>query len=87
VSAARRNVEIKAVDPDPARTLERAVVAEVVVVSPARELCAPCGGCRQRLREFMPADAPVHLADLERVRHTTTLGALLPLSFGPESLA
>lgn len=62
-------------------------VAEVVVVSPGRELCAPCGGCRQRLREFMPTDAPIHLADLERVRHTTTLGALLPLSFGPESLA
>ncbi|HYM57830.1 MAG TPA: cytidine deaminase [Solirubrobacteraceae bacterium] len=62
-------------------------VAEVVVVSPGRELCAPCGGCRQRLREFMPADAPIHLADLERVRYTTTLRALLPLSLGPESLA
>ena len=27
-------------------------IAEVVVAAPSRELCTPCGGCRQRLREF-----------------------------------
>ena len=53
----------------------------------AAELCTPCGGCRQRLREFAADDAPIHLADLERVRRTTTLAELLPLSFGPEHLA
>ena len=52
----------------------------------AREECAPCGGCRQRLREFADQDAPIHLADMERVRRTTSLAELLPLSFGPESL-
>ena len=62
-------------------------IAEVVVAAPSRELCTPCGGCRQRLREFAPDDAPIHLADLDRVRRTTTLGELLPLSFGPEHLA
>jgi homotetrameric cytidine deaminase len=62
-------------------------IAEVVVAAPSRELCTPCGGCRQRLREFAPDDAPIHLADLERVRRTTSLGELLPLSFGPEHLA
>jgi adenylate cyclase class 2 len=62
-------------------------IAEVVVAAPSRELCTPCGGCRQRLREFTPHDAPIHLADLERVRRTTTLAELLPLSFGPEHLA
>ena len=61
-------------------------IAEVVVAAPSRELCTPCGGCRQRLREFAPDDVPIHLADLERVRHTTTLGELLPLSFGPRHL-
>ena len=54
---------------------------------PAASSARPCGGCRQRLREFMADDAPIHLADLERVRRTTTLGELLPLSFGPEHLA
>jgi homotetrameric cytidine deaminase len=62
-------------------------IAEVVVAAPSRELCTPCGGCRQRLREFTPPDAPIHLADMERVRRTTTLAELLPLSFGPEHLA
>ena len=61
-------------------------VVEVVVAAPSAEECAPCGGCRQRLREFAGPDAPIHLADLERVRRTTSLAELLPLSFGPESL-
>ena len=62
-------------------------IAEVVVAAPSEQQCSPCGGCRQRLREFAGPDAPVHLADLERVRRTTSLAELLPLSFGPERLA
>jgi homotetrameric cytidine deaminase len=62
-------------------------IAEVVVAAPSRELCTPCGGCRQRLREFTADDAPIHLIDLERVRRSTSLGELLPLSFGPDHLA
>ncbi len=62
-------------------------IAEVVVAAPSTELCTPCGGCRQRLREFAPLDAPIHLADMERVRRTSSLAELLPLSFGPEHLA
>jgi homotetrameric cytidine deaminase len=61
-------------------------VVEVVVAAPSTEECAPCGGCRQRLREFAAPGTPIHLADLERVRRTTSLAELLPLSFGPESL-
>ena len=61
-------------------------VVEVVVAAPSAAECAPCGGCRQRLREFADQDAPIHLADIERVRRTTSLAELLPLSFGPESL-
>jgi homotetrameric cytidine deaminase len=61
-------------------------VVEVVVAAPSEQECAPCGGCRQRLREFAEQDTPIHLADLERVRRTTSLAELLPLSFGPESL-
>jgi homotetrameric cytidine deaminase len=61
-------------------------VVEVVVAAPSEEECAPCGGCRQRLREFADQDTPVHLADMERVRRTTSVAELLPFSFGPESL-
>ena len=62
-------------------------IAEVVVAAPSEELCTPCGGCRQRLREFAALDVPIHLVDYDRVRRTTSLAELLPLSFGPEHLA
>ena len=46
----------------------------------------PCGGCRQKLREFGDDDVPVLVADDSGLRLRTTLGALLPLSFGPAHL-
>ena len=46
----------------------------------------PCGGCRQKLREFAAADCPVWVADDQGLRASFTLGALLPNSFGPEHL-
>jgi cytidine deaminase len=49
-------------------------------------LCSPCGGCRQRLREFADLGCPVHLAGPHGVLLTTTVGALLPHSFGPGNL-
>jgi cytidine deaminase len=58
----------------------------MVVIGGGDALVTPCGGCRQRIREFAAPGTPIHLADLERVRRTTTLAELLPLSFGPEAL-
>ena len=52
-----------------------------------RLLCTPCGGCRQRLREFCGADTPIHVCGPEGVRRTLTLDELLPFSFGPENLS
>ncbi|HYD64602.1 cytidine deaminase [Azospirillum sp.] len=49
-------------------------------------LCTPCGGCRQRLREFAGPDTPVHVCGPEGLRRTFTLGELLPHSFGPGNL-
>ena len=46
----------------------------------------PCGGCRQRLREFAGPDTPILVADRQQVRGEFTLGELLPMSFGPEHL-
>ena len=47
----------------------------------------PCGGCRQRLREFATDDLPIWAADGQAVRGRYTLGALLPASFGPDHLS
>jgi deoxyribose-phosphate aldolase len=58
----------------------------VVVVGEADEPVTPCGGCRQRLREFARDDCPVICADATRLRARHTLGGLLPASFGPSHL-
>ena len=42
----------------------RRIVA-VAVVGVASQPVTPCGGCRQRLREFAGDDCPVWVADLE----------------------
>jgi homotetrameric cytidine deaminase len=63
----------------------RTKVLEAAVISSGDEICVPCGGCRQRLREFMPLDGLVHLCSATE-RRTVTLEELLPLSFGPEFL-
>jgi len=61
-------------------------ILEVLVASEGQELCAPCGRCRQQLAEFARPDVPVHLAGPEGVRRTVTLGELLPLAFGRDTL-
>ena len=62
-------------------------------------LCAPCGVCRQVLREFVnPEEFKVILANVDDVANVSTLNEtqvkiqtmslkeLLPLGFGPENL-
>ena len=64
---------------------ERKIV-EIVVVGDGEDLCTPCGGCRQRIREFADAATRVHIAGLAGVRASFTLEELLPHSFGPGHL-
>jgi cytidine deaminase len=61
-------------------------IAEAAVIGDGDEPCVPCGGCRQRLREFMPLDGTVHIAAAGGAHETVTLEQLLPRSFGPEYL-
>jgi cytidine deaminase len=65
---------------------ERRIV-EALVMGGGDELVSPCGGCRQRLREFADASLTVHICGPEGVRRSVTLGELLPLAFGPKNLA
>ncbi|KAA2236135.1 cytidine deaminase [Salinarimonas soli] len=62
-------------------------IAEILVVGEGEHLVTPCGGCRQRIREFATPETPVHIAGLEGVRRTFRLDELLPFSFGPDNLA
>ena len=63
---------------------KRALAVAVCAVAP--QPVTPCGGCRQKLREFAADDCPVWVADLDGHRATYSLGGLLPHSFGPEHL-
>jgi cytidine deaminase len=63
----------------------RRIVA-AAVCGVADEPVTPCGGCRQKLREFAADDCPVYLIDLHTLRATHTLGELLPNGFGPHHL-
>ena len=61
-------------------------VRALAVVGEGEALVTPCGGCRQKLREFASGDTPVLVGDREHVRARFTLAQLLPSSFGPENL-
>jgi cytidine deaminase len=61
-------------------------VTAVAVCAVSAHPVTPCGGCRQKLREFAAADCPIVVADADGVLATHTLGALLPHGFGPEHL-
>ena len=59
---------------------EREIV-EVAAVAAKMPLITPCGGCRQRLKEFGASTTLVHLCDTGGVVKTVTLGELLPYAF------
>jgi cytidine deaminase len=61
-------------------------IAAILVLGDGDLLCTPCGGCRQRIREFASGGTPVHVAGSEGIRRSFTLDELLPASFGPENL-
>ena len=63
-------------------TRVRAAVVAGVAATPV----TPCGGCRQKLREFGADDLPVWSADVHTITARHTLGELLPASFGLQHL-
>ncbi len=67
----------------------REILAIAVVGGPAEGaevLCPPCGGCRQKIREFAVETTTVHLRESGGAPTSLALAELLPLSFGPGHL-
>jgi len=58
----------------------------VLVVGTGGAWITPCGGCRQKLREFGAHDLPVLTANATDMGPRYTLAELLPQSFGPDHL-
>ena len=58
----------------------------VLVVGTGGAWVTPCGGCRQKLREFCAQDTPILTANDTTLGPRYTLAQLLPQSFGPDHL-
>lgn len=61
-------------------------IKRIYVTGPGDAPVTPCGGCRQRIREFADLDVTVISHGVDGTPLATSLGALLPHSFGPEFL-
>lgn len=61
------------------------ILAGIAIAVPGEGFPAPCGACRQVMREFAE-DCPVLLINGRGEIKTSSLKKLLPDSFGPESL-
>ena len=62
-------------------------IYELAVMAKSDEICTPCGGCRQKIREFASQDLKIFCFGPNGLKATYTLGELLPYSFGPEHLS
>jgi cytidine deaminase len=61
-------------------------VRAVLVVGTGGAWVTPCGGCRQKLREFCAPDTPILTANDVAMGPRYTMEQLLPASFGPDHL-
>jgi len=61
-------------------------IRRIYVTGPGTMPVTPCGGCRQRIREFADLDVEVISHGVDGAPLVQTLGQLLPHSFGPEYL-
>ncbi len=62
-------------------------IRKVLTIGPGRVPVTPCGGCRQRIREFAAPSVIVICAGLDGGEPLlTTIAELLPHSFGPQFL-
>ena len=62
-------------------------ITDICVVAEKMDCCTPCGGCRQRLAEFAPPEAKLHLCDGEGIVTTMTMADILPMGFSGEGWA
>lgn len=62
-------------------------IKAILTTGNGQEPVTPCGGCRQRIREFADLDTPVTCIGVDGGKTLeTNLQQLLPHSFGPEFL-
>ena len=62
-------------------------IKAVVIAAEGSAPCVPCGGCRQKIREFAEPGTPLRMVDTSgAVLLVRSLDELLPYAFGPDLL-
>jgi cytidine deaminase len=61
-------------------------IKHIYVMTKNDEGGIPCGGCRQRIREFSNSNTEVFMCSKDGVQGRVNISDLLPNSFGPEHL-
>ena len=61
-------------------------IKTIYVMTKDNEGGIPCGGCRQRIREFSDENTQIMMCSPDGVQQRINLAKLLPNSFGPEHL-
>lgn len=61
-------------------------ISEILIISSGKNICSPCGACRQCLSEFSDPETIVHLCTLDGDYKNTTIAELLPLPFNKSAL-
>lgn len=61
-------------------------IESIYIMSQDQQGATPCGGCRQRIREFADANTPIILCSPDGIQKRLSVAQLLPHAFGPEFL-
>jgi cytidine deaminase len=61
-------------------------IKHIYVMTKNDEGGIPCGGCRQRIREFSDSNTEIFMCSKDGVQGRVNIFELLPNSFGPEHL-
>jgi cytidine deaminase len=60
-------------------------ITEALILISGKEVCAPCGRCRQVILEFANKDTRIHLCTLEGRYASYTIDELIPHAFSRQS--
>ncbi len=61
-------------------------IKEILLTTEQDDFISPCGACRQVMRELMPEDTPVHIANNKGEIKTVKNVELLPFAFTEKDL-
>ncbi|WJG10895.1 cytidine deaminase [Aliiglaciecola sp. LCG003] len=56
-------------------------ISKIVIASPIDKFCPPCGGCRQKIKEFSDSDTQIIMSDKNGRTKTLSIAELLPFAF------